>query len=98
MVRYIVIYTDIHVYTHNYIHMYSHIAIHGLPKPYKNVLHSHKVALKLKVCYELFHFMVHYLTRDLRRRLGLLKQGVTHYLHYHLNDLNTEKNPSPAVT
>ena len=25
----------------------------------------------------IFHFMVHYPTRDLQRRLGLLKQGVT---------------------
>ena len=38
--------SDIHIYTHiyTYIHVYSHIAMHGLPKPYKNVLHSHKVA------------------------------------------------------
>ena len=26
-----------------------------------------------------------------------IKAG-SHYLHYHLNNLNTEKNPSPAVT
>ena len=37
------------------------------------------------------NFLVHNPTRDLQRRLGLLKQGVTTYLHCHLNDLNTEK-------
>ena len=41
---------------------------------------------------------VHYPTRDLLRRLGLLKQGVTIFAIRQINDLNTEKNPSPAVT
>ena len=37
-------------------------------------------------------YLVHYPTRDLRRRLGLLiKQGVTIFTH--LNDLNTENIP-----
>ena len=36
---------------------------------------------------------VHYPTRDLLGRLGLLKAG-SHNLHYrHINDLNAEKNP-----
>ena len=48
-----------------------------------------------------FHFMVHYPTRDVQRRLGLLKQEVTIFtitlndlkkiLTITLNDLNTEK-------
>ena len=32
--------------------------------------------------------LVHYITRDLHRRLGMLKQGVTIFTH--LSDLNTE--------
>ena len=36
-------------------------------------------------------FPVHYPTGDLLRKLGLLKQRVTIWLHYQLNDLNTEK-------
>ena len=42
-------------------------------------------------------YPVHYPTRDLLRRLGLLKQGVTIFIITQ-NDFNTEKNPSPAVT
>ena len=37
--------------------------------------------------------LVHYSTRDLYRRLGLLKQEVTIFFT-HLNDLNTEKIPA----
>ena len=43
------------------------------------------------------YFIAQYPTRDLRRRLGLLKQGVTIFT-ITINDLNTEKSPSPAVT
>ena len=38
--------------------------------------------------------LVHYPTRDLRRRLGLLQQGVSMFTH--LNDLNTEKSQSSS--
>ena len=34
--------------------------------------------------------LVHYPTRDLCRRLGLLQQGITMFTH--LNDLKTEKS------
>ena len=43
------------------------------------------------------HFIVHYPTSDLRGRLGLLRQGGTIFT-ITLNDSNTEKNLSPAVT
>ena len=42
-------------------------------------------------------FPVYYPTRDLRRRLGLLKPLEIHYLHYQLNNMNTKKS-CPAVT
>ena len=40
---------------------------------------------------------VYYPTRDLLRKLYLLKAG-SHNLHYHINDLNMENNLSPMVT
>ena len=40
------------------------------------------------------NFPLHYPTRDLLRRLGLLK-GITIFTIVHVNDLNAE-NPSPA--
>ena len=39
------------------------------------------------------YFMVHYPTRDLQRRLGLSKQGVTIFT-ITINDSNTEKFPA----
>ena len=45
----------------------------------------------------IFHFIVHYPTRDLQGRLGLLRQGVTIFT-ITINNLNAEKNPSPAMT
>ena len=44
-------------------------------------------------------FPVHYPTRDLRSRLGLLEKARlvkagSHYLYYQLNDLNAAKIPA----
>ena len=44
-------------------------------------------------CLNDFLLPTHYPTRDLLRRLGLLKAG-SHNLHYHINNLNTEKIPA----
>ena len=53
--------------------------------------------LNNNICMAITHnthfFIVHYLTKDLQRRLGLLKQGVTIFTMY-LNDLNAEKIPA----
>ena len=43
-------------------------------------------------------FLLHYPTRVLLRRLGLLKHGVTIFTITSPNELNIEKIPSPAVT
>ena len=39
-------------------------------------------------------FLVHYPTKDLQGKLGLLRQGVTIFTSYQLNDLNAEKIPA----
>ena len=58
---------------------------------YKYTTYSNKLANYQIICHTMFP--VHYPTRDLLRKLSLLKQGVNN-LHYHINDLNAEKIPS----
>ena len=41
---------------------------------------------------------VHYPTRDLAAKKAKSVKAGSQYLHYHMNNLNAEKNPNPVVT
>ena len=68
-------------------HKHLDVLMQVLNKCWQNKIWQHTINFtNHQIQFHANIYPIHYSTRDLLRRLGLLKQGVT--IYYHTNDLN----------